>query len=308
MGFFGAIGAIGSFFKKGWEWAKETVKSGVRKVKEVGTNLWNKFSGKDKFLEAEKLYDKITDKYNKRRAEFDRNVGDIGDKIEGHIEKINEYKEKIRKVLFLKMSENISKLKDINVDDSFTAEEYIAVVLKTDGVRSKDDLYSIDFNKHKFKTNVQAILSFGFYTRKKAKETLYAVQEEEAKINEEIEKMDAEIVKLQGIEEALENVEFYFENLIKIYEQLLVRLDNSVKYLSFRCLSFAHKIINDNLSIKFLPKMQQKEIESIITASKILKEMTDAKLISVEDKSLVESFKNNLKDCHDKAVNVYEVA
>lgn len=287
---------------------KDKVCSAVNKVKEFGTNQWNKFSGKDKYLEAERLYDKITEKYNKRRSKFDKEVDETVGKIESHVEKINKYKNKIRKELFVRMVENISKMKDVNVDKTFTPEEYIAAVLTTDGVRSKDSIYTIDFNAHKFKTTFQAIFTLGFYTRKKAKETLYAVQEEEAKINEEIAKMDAETVKLKGIEASLENVELYFENLISIYEQLLVRLDNSVKYLSFRCMSFAHKLIDTNLSIKLLPKMQQKEIEAIITASKILKAMTDAKLISVENQAQVKSFSNNLKGQHDEIVKLYDVA
>lgn len=305
MGFFGGMW---SKIKSGVSWVKEKAKSACNWVNEKHSNFWNKFSGKDKFLEAERLYDKITEKYNKRRSEFDRDVDDIVGKIENHVERINEYKNKIRKVLFVRMVENISKLKDVDVDKTFTAEEYIATVLTTDGVRSKDSLYTIDFKAHKFKTAVQAILTLGFYTRKKAKETLYAVQEEESKINEEIAKMDAETTKLKGIEASLENVELYFENLISIYEQLLVRLDNSVKYLSFRCMSFAHKLIDKNLSIKLLPKMQQKEIEAIITASKILKKMTDTKLISVENKSQVDSFSKDSKHYHDEIIQVYDVA
>lgn len=48
--------------------------------------------------------------------------------------------------------------------------------------------------------------------------------------------MDAEVIKLIAIEVSLKNVEFYFESLINVYEQLLVRLDNSVHSLYLRCM------------------------------------------------------------------------
>lgn len=300
MGLFGGLKKIGHAIVSGAKKAGAAVASCAKKVgsaiKEGATNVWNKFSGKGTYNEAEKLYAKIVDKYNCRREKFNEDVGRLTESIENHVDKINKSKEIIKTDLFIKMANNMEKIHDISVSKDFTIEAYKREVLSFDSVRSKSELYKIDFNKHKFKTSLQAIFTLGFLTRKKAKETLYAVQEEEAKINTEIAKMDAETRKLEVIDKSLENVEYYFDSLINTYEKLLVRLDNNVNYLYIRCLSFAHKLVNKEMSIRKLPKIQQKEVESIITASKILKAMTDAQIVNIENSNEVKVYGDNLKN------------
>lgn len=305
MGFFcGLISKVG-LVVSGAKKVGSVVVSGVKKGM---TNMWNKISGKDTFKEAEELYNKISEKYNKRRRTFDKDVEDLTNSIENHVERINKSKEKIKTELFVRMATNMEKIHDISVSKDFKIEAYKEAVLSFGSIRTKEQLYKIDFNKHKVKTSVQAIFTLGFYTRKKAKETLYAIQEEEAKINTEIAKMDAEIKKLEAIDKSLENVEFYFESLINTYEKLLVRLDNNVNYLYVRCLSFAYKLVHEEMSIRRLPKMQRKEVEAIITASKILKTMTDAQIINVEDSNEVKVYGDNMKKQFNAMNDVVQAA
>ena len=292
MGFWGAfVDKVKSGAKK----LKEKGKKFLKKAVEVGTNVWNKYSGKDKFNEAEELYEKLSTRYQSRRKRFESEVEEYIGSIEHHVQMINCTKEKIKTELFVQMAQNLEKIKDITINESFTVEEYKAAVYSFDSMRSKDELYKIDFNKHKIKTTLQA-LTVPFYTRKKAKETLYAVQEEEKKVDAEIAKMNAEVAKLKAIDASLENVEYYFTSLVNIYENLLVRLDNSVNYLYVRCISFAHKLVQQEMSIRKLPKVQQKEVEAIITASKILKTMTDAQIVDVVDSKEVKIYDDNMKN------------
>ena len=107
-----------------------------------------------------------------------------------------------------------------------------------------------------------AILTLGFYTRKKAKETLERVREEKKRLEEEMARMDAELVKLRRIKDALELISEYYISLIELYRVLLSRLDNSVNFLMIRCISSAKKLISNQMSIKLLPKTQQAEIMS----------------------------------------------
>lgn len=309
MGFFaGIVSKVASGVKK----AASTVASGVKKafsaIKQGATNVWNKFSGKDTFKEAEELYDRISQKYNKRRKKFDEDIESLMTSIEKHVERINKSKEKIKTDLFVRMAKNMEKIHEISVSKDFTIEAYKEATLSFDSIRTKDQLYKIDFNKHKFKTSMQAIFTLGFYTRKKAKESLYAVQEEEAKINTEIAKMDAETKKLEAIDKSLENVDFYFESLINIYEKLLIRLDNNVNYLYVRCLSFAHKLVHEEMSIRRLPKMQQKEVEAIISASQILKEMIDTQIVDVQNSNEVRVYGDSMKKQYIKINEVAQAA
>lgn len=54
--------------------------------------------------------------------------------------------------------------------------------------------------------------------------------------------------------------------------------------------------------------MQQKEVEAIITASKILKAMTDAQITSVEDQEKVNCYSTNLKQQYAEMSEVYQAA
>ena len=305
------MGIFGGFV--GWVQEKadkvvEKAKEYTRSIKKKVTNVWNSFSGKDEFEKADILYEQITDKYNKRRKLFEREVDDATNKIEGHVNRINSYKAEIKTELFIEMANKLKKIKDVNVKNDFTIEYYDNDSYDFDNIRSRSQLFKIDFNKNKFKIAIQAIFTLGFYTRKKAKETLLAVQEEEVKINAEIKKMDAEIIKLQIIENSLKNIEFYFDSLTGLYRQLLTRLDNSVHYLYFKSMQSTQKMISQEVSLKKLPLVQQKEIEAIITASIILKEMVIAKIVSIEKATDVKTYQDGLSEQHSKFVEKYEAA
>lgn len=312
MGFWGGLL---SKAKKAKEWAgekfnevKERVCEKGVEVKKAVTNQWNKFSGKNIFDEADALYKRIEERYHKRKKKFEQQVNEYANKIERHVESINKSKDLIKLQLLPEMAKKIEKIKDVKVSEDFKIEEYINEVKSFDQIRSQSQLYKIDFNKHKFKTNVQAVFTLGFYTRKKAKETLYEVQEEEKKIDAEIAKMDAEIKKLEMIESSLGNVEHYFTSLIELYGTLLVRLDVSVNYLFVRCMSFAHKLVHTEMSVKRLPKMQQKEIEAIMTVSKILSEMTQKQIVSLENADGVSDYGKKMKGKHDDINKVHQAA
>ena len=300
----GAVEKVGDGLKA----VGRAVKSIPSAIKKGATNLWNKFSGKGMYKEADELYEKIKERYNKRKQEFDESLKYYTDSIENHVKQINKAKETIKTDLFVRMATNMEKIHDISISKDFSIEEYKAEILSFDSIRSKETLYKIDFNKHKFKTTIQAIFTLGFYTRKKAKETLLAVKEEEKKIEVEISKMDAEINKLKVIDKSLENVEMYFMSLIALYEKLLVRLDNNVNYLYIRCISFAHKLVHEKMSIRVLPEMQKKEVEAIVTASIILKTMTDKHILSIENSDEVKKYSKEMKEQYNAINKVAEAA
>ncbi len=307
----GLWGAIKNFGAKVWAGAKNIgskIVDGCKKAKEGVKNLYGKFSGKKTFEEAEELYAKISERYNSRRRRFDADVEMYSNQIEKKVDAINNYKQKIKKELFPSMADKLSRLYDFNLTEKFSMDEFNIGEYKFDDIRDKDKLYKIDFNKHPFKTNLQAILTLGFYTRKKAKETLHAVQEEEGKINTEIAKMDVETKRLETIDLSLNNIERYFAAMTETYENLLVRVDNSINFLFVRCMSFAHKIVKQEMSVRYLSRMQIKEIEAIMTASKILKQMAEMQILSVSDDKEVEKLEKAMKSSHEAVMREYDAA
>lgn len=304
----GLFGWIGSKIKSGYEKVNSGLSAAKDWVKEKATNAWNKFTGKKTFDEAEELYNRISERYNSRRRKFEDDIEKYSSDIENHVNTINKHKEKIKKELFPRMADKLKKICDVNITENFNFEEFEIGNYSFDELRAKEQLYKIDFNKHPIKSNTLAVLTLGFYTRKKAKETLYAVQEEEAKINTEIAKMDVETKRLEAIEMSLSNVDKYFADLIEIYENLLVRLDSSVNFLFVRCMSFAHKIIRQEMSVRYLSKVQIKEIEAVITASKILKAMTEAQVVSLEKVEEVSKYEKSMQQQRDEIVKEYAAA
>lgn len=241
MGIFGGfIRKVGSAIASGVKKVGSAIASGAKAAANGVKKVAARISGKDKFEEAERLYDEISKRYNEKREHFQKEIERITSLIEEHVKSINDSKRMIKRELFPAMANKISKIKDIRISDEYSVEEYIESVLNVDTIRSREQLFTIDFNAHKVKTTFQAIFTLGFYTRKKAKETLYNVKEEEAKINSEISRMDSEINKIYIIEKSIKQVADMFTSVIEMYNNLLIRLDSSINYLLVK------KICNDS--------------------------------------------------------------
>lgn len=309
MGIFGGfIRKVGSAIASGAKKVGSAIASGAKAVANGVKKVAARVSGKDKFEEAQRLYDEISKRYNEKREHFQKEIERITALIEEHVKSINDSKRMIKRELFPAMANKISKIKDIRISDEYSVEEYIESVLNVDSIRSREQLFTIDFNAHKVKTTFQAIFTLGFYTRKKAKETLYNVREEEAKINSEISRMDSELNKINIIEKSIKQVADMFTSVIEMYNNLLIRLDSSINYLLVRSLAFAHQIVGKQMSVKVLPKMQQKEVEAIVTASKILKTMTETQLLSVEKQKDVEEYDGKISGNKKEIESIYKAA
>lgn len=309
MGIFGGfIRKVGSAIASGVKKVGSAIASGAKAAANGVKKVAARISGKDKFEEAERLYDEISKRYNEKREHFQKEIERITSLIEEHVKSINDSKRMIKRELFPAMANKISKIKDIRISDEYSVEEYIESVLNVDTIRSREQLFTIDFNAHKVKTTFQAIFTLGFYTRKKAKETLCNVKEEEAKINSEISRMDSEINKINIIEKSIKQVADMFTSVIEMYNNMLIRLDSSINYLLVRSLAFAHQIVGKQMSVKVLPKMQQKEVEAIVTASKILKTMTETQLLSVEKQKDVEEYDGKISGNKKEIESIYKAA
>ena len=106
----------------------------------------------------------------------------------------------------------------------------------------------------------------------------------DAKYNKIYETNYLDLPTKEHIKQALELIAEYYLSLIELYRALLNRLDNSVNFLMIRCISFAHKLVREQMSIKLLPKSQQAEIMAMVSISKVLKSMVD-KNITMEGKT-----------------------
>ena len=246
-------------------------------VKAIG-NSYSRFTGKATFEEADKMYNEVKTRFERHKDYFEAQVSLISAQIDNSIKSVNQSKELIKTELFPAFAQKMKCLKDIPVSDEYMKEYFSGTTIRVDGMKTKAELYLIDFHQHSIRNNALAIVSLGFYTRKKAKETIERVKEEKLRLLEEMSRMDSELTKLIHINKALELVSIYYSSLIDLYRLLLNRIDNSVNYLTMRSIIYAHKLVNEQMSIKNLPKSQQAEIMAMVSVSKILKEMVDKKI------------------------------
>lgn len=238
-------------------------------------NLYKSYTGQATFEEADQMYDDISKRFEEHKKKLEKEVDTLSIQIETQVKSINKSKETIKKDLFPTFVNKMRKLKDIPISDEYLKEYFTGTTLQVDSIKAKADLFLIDFKKNPFKNNALAIISLGFYTRKKAKETLEKVREEKKLIEEEMARIDSELTKIRNIKKALELIAEYYLSLIEVYRFLLNRLDNSVNFLMIRCISFTKKLVREEMSIKLLPISQQAEIMAMVTISKVLKTMVD---------------------------------
>lgn len=259
-----------------------------------------KLTGETEAKKADKLYQNLKKRYEEQKASIEREKNDNNKKIASIIKSINNSKLIIKTDLFPLLAQKMKILKNIEVSPVFFEEVFSGFDLNIEPLRSEVDLRFDDFEETlgKFKN----ILSGGFFSRKKAAEKLNKVKEEEKLVEEEIERIKSELCKIKLIEEVLDMIAVFFISLIKIYRHLLNRVDNAVNYLMIKSICSNGRLVEEQMSLRSLPKSQIDEIMAIISISKNLKEMVnkniykDAKNITVEDvKSVKEDIRNQVK-------------
>lgn len=255
---------------------------------------YRKFTGKDRFEEAEARYEVLKKRFEKRLEKYERETDELIDELNVHVEAINGYKVQIKTELFPSYADKMSLIKGVNISKEFPLEEFKQGEIELHGVRDREDLFSIDFTEHPIVANLKCWLTLGFLSRKQAKESLYKVQEEEKRIEEEFARMDAEIEKLKLIKISLIQIEGYYKDLIGLYKQMLTRLDNSVNFLCTQNIISMNTIGGNKLDGRTLPLVQQTEIKCINKSSIIMKKMVDTCVTVDASTTSIEEYKRKM--------------
>lgn len=255
---------------------------------------YRKFTGKDKFEEAEARYEALKKRFEKRLEKYERATEVLIDELNVHVEAINQYKVQIKTELFPIYADKMRLIKGVNISKEFPLEEFKQGEIELHGVRDREDLFSIDFTEHPIVANLKCWLTLGFLSRKQAKESLYKVQEEEKRIEEEFARMDAEIEKLKLIKISLIQIEGYYKDLIGLYKQMLTRLDNSVNFLFTQNIISMNTIGGNKLDGRTLPLVQQTEIKCINKSSIIMKKMVDTCVTVDASTTSIEEYKRKM--------------
>jgi uncharacterized protein YjbJ (UPF0337 family) len=288
-------------FGKIWNAVKSTCTKVVNKVKDVASKVWGAVTGRTTFEEAEELHAEITEKYDKAKFEYEREVKDISNDIETKVSTINAFKADVYNVQFKRFTTMANRLTNVTVKGQPFEELFddgILEVKKKVGLRKKEELFLIDFNNMSFIEAAKSICTFGFFSRKKAKQSLLKVQEEEKRIDEEIVNMISHQKQLKIIAKSIDSVVEYFDVLIKNYSKLLDRFEYGIQTQRFKQQSKIDNLYEQKLDFKLIPIVHIEEFQALFNLSIVLKEMAilgyinDAGEVVENDKSSAEELFN----------------
>lgn len=258
--------------KRTSRFAKDTYNDPSGQVNKV----WNGFTGKTTFDEAEKLLKSIEDKYDKVTFEYKRDIKKLSLQLKSKIRTINYHKKDIFENHFNRFKHMANKLHNLDIEGKSFLEYFddnIAKIKIQNGVQSKNDLYEIDFNNLKIQERALGILTFGFYTRKKAKQTLEKVKAEEKRINLEIQNMKSQITNINVVLKSINSVAKYFTVLIQNYTKLLDRFEYGISSQIFKTVLKKQVLKDGKLDFKLMPILHIEEFQALFNLSIVLKQM-----------------------------------
>lgn len=276
------------WFSKIWNAGKRIISKIKDTVVDIVTNpskVWNGLTGRTKFEQAEALLKEIEERYSTSKSDYDEAISEISTKIKEKVSNINYHKKDIYDIHFTKFVSLGNRLHNLSIKGKNFLEYFddsITQVKTLDGVRSKDELYMIDFNNLKFTEIAFGILTLGFSTRKKANQTLFKVKEEETRINEEIKKMQSQIVKAKVILESIDTVDEYFTILIQNYSKLLDRFEYGIKSQTQKNILKRNFLNNGKIDFKMIPIMHIEEFHALFNLSIVLKQMASLGYLTEE--------------------------
>jgi len=293
-------------FSKVWNAAKRVVTKTVDKVKETCSKVWNAYTGKNYTDEAEALHAEITIRYDKAKDKYDKAINQMAQHLEAKVSHLNRFKTEVYGVHFKRFMSIANRLHNVTVKGQPFAELFddsILEVKQQTGVVAKDQLILIDFNNMGFIETASMILTLGFFSRKKAKESLAQVKDEEARIYEEIAKMDAQQAKLKVVAESIDLVVQYFDSLIANYEKLLDRFECGIQTQRVLHMSNPNNIFSLKLDFHLMPIVHIEEFQALFNLSIVLKQMANLGYLN-EAGEFIDQDKDKAADLFEKMTSV----
>lgn len=238
------------------------------------------FTGQTKFEDAKRRLDALQNRAKKLQEDFDKEAERLHKETCQHLEVIDDFRLKLQNhdfERFILLTEVFSHwtIQDISIQE--IARKSTTKVAK---LRDREELFKIDFDRNPIASNLKALLTFGFWSRKQVDSTLKNVQEEECKLDMEAEKLNGELTRLKKVCEALKQVTTYFECLHGSYTRLLDELEYAVHYVRSAYLLQDTQFFNGTFDVYYLPKRHLLCLMAAEKLTRILYEMGSRKYLS----------------------------
>ena len=265
----------------------QKVVDGAKWVGHQVSTAYKRFSGEAKAEEAERLYAELQKRVQAKEAEFAEFALDKERRINAELEKINKSRVELSERLFSRyesIASNFANLEVVGVK----GDGVVKVKHRNIKVRARGELFKIDFRNHPVKANALAVITLGFLTRKRADQSLKAVQAEEMRLEDDFAKMDAEKERLEQMLRSLHQISLYLTKTAKTYERILNELDYSVMFLrSCRRVLNVNVSLRSRFDVEFLPEQQLLTLMCADKATRILHSIASKQYVKADGKRLV---------------------
>lgn len=250
-----------------------------------------KFTGEDILDEANERYLQLEKKVKKYKNEMEIFMKAKEIKINEELRKINLIRERLFREEFKDFIEIMSSFAGWEIEKKLIKEVADFNSLSVMNLREKKKLIFLDFEKHPIKGNLKAIFTLGFLTRKKAKQSLLNVKQEEERFEYEKKKSMAEKKRIEHLENSLKFISNTLEGYYQIYKKLLVEINYVLNFLENNYLLNNYLFFKDKLDIYFLPKEHVKVLMITEKMTRVLHSMSTKKYID----SSFEMIENDMK-------------
>lgn len=296
------VNTVKNVAKKAVDTVVEAVTHPVETMKRVwnGTKkVWEYVTGEKARKiseEARKIYDDARKKYDTFVAQYEKDIDALNVEMCNIVERINQKKEYIIDVLFVKLQAILSKIK---YEKYFVKECELTGGVPITKIEYRNNVLKIDFKANPIKSRLKAIFTLGFWANKLANESLDEAKNEAKKMEDSESRMRAEEKRYRLIKEALANTLKYLEGMIELYERILFKANNAASLLRFKCIQFTHTVSERYCKLESLPKADQDLLYGLFNLSKILNTVAKMHLTAASDEKEIrvyneEMAKNNM--------------
>lgn len=280
---------------------KDTVSSTIDSVKNSCSKVWNSFTGKHYADKAESIYEECKKRYEDAKQIYKNAVSEISSSIESKVSTINAQKQDIYAVYFERFMRISRRLHNVSVMgqpfEELFDDSILDVKIQT-GVRVKSEIMTINFNQMGLLDTLGMVLTLGFFTRNRAKESFENAKQERARVDEEIAKMKSQQKKLKVVEESIDNVVVYFDELITNYSRLLDRFEYGIQTQRMYQMANGTDVYSHKLDFKLLPVVHLEEFRALFNLSIVLKQMANLGYLS-DSGEFIESDSQKAKDVYE---------
>lgn len=251
----------------------------LRGVKNVCATV----TGKKKAEQAKAKLDALEEEFAWRSRDYQEFVEFKTSEITQQIQAINELKMQTFSGAFPDFLKVANRLHNVSIRgkpvlDAVGIPENM--IHTPEAVRSRADILTIDFDDLSTKQKLTALVTFGFSSRKAAKESLKRAEDEEQRLEEEYARMEATQSKLEHMLAALEHIEHYYWSILELYSKTVHRLSHGIAAQQVAHIAFSGQFVG-KVDFRTLPIRQLEDFMALYNMTILLKEMASRQYVSM---------------------------